>query len=43
MNLIYDALNKYCKDIPFIPEIWQGHKDNGAGFAYALSELENNL
>jgi N-acetylneuraminate synthase len=43
MNLICDALNKYCKDIPFIPEIWQGHKDNGAGFAYALSELDKKL
>ena len=27
----------------FIPEIWQGHKNDGEGFAYALSELENNL
>ena len=25
---------------PFIPEIWQGHMDQGNGFAFALKELE---
>ena len=27
----------------FIPEIWQGHKNNGEGFWIALKELENKL
>ena len=43
MSLVCQTLNEHCKNIPFIPEIWQGHKNDGEGFAYALSELENNL
>ena len=27
----------------FIPEIWQGHKNNGEGFWIALKELENKF
>ena len=41
--IVCQTLNEHCKNIPFIPEIWQGHKNDGEGFAYALSELENNL
>lgn len=37
------ALNAYCKNISFIPEIWQGHKDAGAGFSSALQKLEGLL
>ena len=33
-------LNKYCPDASFIPEIWQGHKNNGEGFWVALEKLE---
>jgi N-acetylneuraminate synthase len=29
------------RDVGFIPEVWQGHKDHGAGFWYALDHLEN--
>ncbi len=40
----FDALGKIlfkkCKNIPFIPEIWQGHKNNGAAFWDALDFLE---
>lgn len=43
MTLICEALNKHCQEVPFIPEIWQGHKNDGEGFAYALSELQKNL
>jgi len=32
-------LNKDFKDIPFIPEIWQGHKNQGQGFWIALEKL----
>ena len=30
-------------NIPFISEIWQGHKQNGAGFWTALEFLEDYL
>ena len=33
-------LDKYSPNIPFIPEIWQGHKDSGQGFWIALNKLE---
>jgi sialic acid synthase SpsE/sugar phosphate isomerase/epimerase len=36
-------LNKYCPEASFIPEIWQGHKNNGEGFWIALDRLENLL
>ena len=35
-----DCLNKDVPEASFIPEIWQGHKNNGEGFWKALSELE---
>jgi N-acetylneuraminate synthase len=33
-------LKKHCPSAPFIPEIWQGHKDAGGGFWTALERLE---
>ena len=33
-------LNKECPKASFIPEIWQGHKNNGEGFWHALETLE---
>jgi sialic acid synthase SpsE/sugar phosphate isomerase/epimerase len=36
-----NLLKKYSPKSSFIPEIWQGHKDNGAGFWEALTKLEN--
>ena len=36
-------LNDGCPDASFIPEIWQGHKNNGEGFWVALEKLENLL
>jgi N-acetylneuraminate synthase len=30
-----------AKDVSFIPEVWQGHKDHGAGFWHALDLLQN--
>jgi len=38
-----DWLNEFTPDSSFIPEIWQGHKDNGSGFWYALNKLEQWL
>ena len=34
-------LNEKCPNATFIPEIWQGHKNNGEGFWVALEKLEN--
>ena len=34
-----DILNNKCSSIGFIPEIWQGHKDQGKGFWIALEKL----
>lgn len=46
-NVDFDALstilNQKCPNAPFIPEVWQGHKDNGAGFWDALNFLEKYL
>jgi N-acetylneuraminate synthase len=36
-------LNDGCPNATFIPEIWQGHKNNGEGFWIALQKLENVL
>ena len=36
-------LNKTCPNAPFIPQVWQGHKDGGSGFWSALEYLENYL
>ena len=30
-----------CPEAPFIPEIWQGHKNGGEGFWIALERLES--
>tara|TARA_A100001011_G_scaffold400523_1_gene515893 strand:+ start:13577 stop:15826 length:2250 start_codon:yes stop_codon:yes gene_type:complete len=38
---MFNCLDKYCPKISFIPEIWQGHKNFGSGFWYALNKLEN--
>lgn len=36
-----DILDKHCPEASFIPEIWQGHKNDGEGFWIALDHLEN--
>ena len=36
-------LNKGCPCSSFIPEIWQGHKNDGEGFWVALEKLEGLL
>ena len=33
-------LNKLAPQVAFIPEIWQGHKNEGEGFWRALERLE---
>lgn len=39
-TLLCKELNKSCPEASFVPEIWQGHKNNGAGFWFALNKLE---
>lgn len=38
-----NLLNKNCPKVAFIPEIWQGHKNNGEGFWSALEKLEASI
>src|SRR5690606_37467969 len=35
-------LAEYMPTVSFIPEIWQGHKDDGRGFWIALERLERS-
>ena len=37
------TLNEMAPDVPFIPEIWQGHLSRGAGFVEGLRRLEAYL
>ncbi len=39
-DMLRDKLNKYALGVPFIPEIWQGHKNGGEGFWSAMAFLE---
>ncbi|MAD48431.1 MAG: acetylneuraminic acid synthetase [Gammaproteobacteria bacterium] len=38
-----EILNRKCPNASFIPEIWQGHKNDGKGFWIALEKLNNSL
>lgn len=38
--LLSKILNKQVPNAPFIPEVWQGHKNSGEGFWNALNYLE---
>lgn len=40
---ICKILNEQCPQASFIPEIWQGHKNDGEGFWIALEKLEGVL
>ncbi|MEO0908453.1 MAG: N-acetylneuraminate synthase family protein [Pseudomonadota bacterium] len=39
-GMVTGVLDRVAPDASFIPEIWQGHKDCGAGFWTALDRLE---
>jgi N-acetylneuraminate synthase len=39
-NMLCEHLGQYAKDVQFIPEVWQGHKNKGEGFWRALEFLE---
>ena len=38
--MVAEVLDRAAPEASFIPEIWQGHKDDGAGFWTALDRLE---
>lgn len=38
--MVADVLDRFAPTASFIPEIWQGHKNDGAGFWEALTRLE---
>lgn len=38
-----EIFNEGCPDAGFIPEIWQGHKNDGEGFWIALSRLDGKM
>ncbi len=40
-KMVADVLKDQAPDISFIPEIWQGHKNNCYGFWLALHRLES--
>lgn len=37
---VAERLDRLCPEASFIPEIWQGHKNDGEGFWIALDRLE---
>ncbi len=39
-GMVADTLNRKAPKASFIPEIWQGHKNDGEGFWIALDRLE---
>lgn len=42
-SAVAEDLEKFCPHASFIPEIWQGHKNEGEGFWIALEKLEKLL
>ena len=38
---LFDLMGQLSPDASFIPEIWQGHKNNGEGAWLALERLES--
>ncbi len=40
---IYPVINSLSPNASFIPEVWQGHKNNGEGFWISLERMEGKL
>ena len=40
---IYPIINTLSPNASFIPEVWQGHKNNGEGFWISLERMENKI
>jgi len=39
-KMLRHYMNRYAPNVQFIPEVWQGHKNNGERFWFALEYLE---
>jgi N-acetylneuraminate synthase len=42
-SLVGSSLDLHCPEASFIPEVWQGHKNECEGFWIALERLEKYL
>lgn len=42
-DAVAHLLNDLARNVQFIPEVWQGHKNDGEGFWYALDFLEKHF
>lgn len=40
---IYPIINEFSPNASFIPEVWQGHKNNGEGFWVSLERMEGRI
>lgn len=40
-SMLLECINNFAPGVQFIPEVWQGHKNNGEGFWSALAFLES--
>lgn len=40
---LYPIINEFSPNASFIPEVWQGHKNNGEGFWISLERMENKI
>lgn len=40
---IYPIINQFSPKASFIPEVWQGHKNNGEGFWISLERMEGKI
>ena len=40
---IYPIINELSPNASFIPEVWQGHKNNGEGFWISLERMEGKI
>jgi N-acetylneuraminate synthase len=42
-NKLLKVIKDRSSESTFIPEVWQGHKNNGEGFWFILDKLENKI
>jgi N-acetylneuraminate synthase len=42
-NKLLNVIKDRSSESTFIPEVWQGHKNNGEGFWFILDKLENKI
>lgn len=40
---VFKVIDMHIPKVSFIPEVWQGHKNNGEGFWYSLDKIEGQI